>query len=74
MGSFHSGFGISSGFQFDYKFEKFPIFINVNGKIYGLPNEEIFTGWFSYGFGIGIELNKLLSNSDEETNKKDQNK
>ena len=74
VGSFHSGFGISSGFQFDYKFEKFPIFINVNGRVCGLPNEEIFTGWFSYGFGIGIELNKLLSNSEEETNKDDKNK
>ena len=74
VGSFHSGFGISSGFQFDYKFEKFPILINVNGKFYGLPNEEIFTGWFSYGFGFGIELNKFFSNSGEEKNKEDQNK
>ena len=70
VGSFHSGFGISSGFQINYKFEKLPIFINLNGKAYGLPNEEIFTGWFSYGFGIGIELNKFLSNSKEEINKK----
>ena len=34
---------------------------NAYAKIYGLPNEEIFTGWLSLGFGLGIELDNLSS-------------
>ena len=61
IGSYHSGFGICTGLEFDYHFNQIPIFINAYGKLYGLPNEEIFTGWLSLGFGLGIELDNLSS-------------
>ena len=61
IGSYHSGFGICTGLELDYHFDQIPIFINVYGRVYGLPNEEIFTGWLSLGFGLGIELDNLFS-------------
>jgi hypothetical protein len=38
--------------------------------LYGLPNEEIFTGWFSMGLGVGIDLETLFLNSKSEQNAK----
>ena len=29
-----------------------------------VPNEEIFTGWLSYGIGVGIKLDKLLNKAE----------
>ena len=46
-----------------YKFKNLPINLNTYGKFYGLPSEEIFTGWFSFGFGLGLELDKFLLKS-----------
>ena len=66
VGSYHSGFGVSTGLELDYHFNRIPVFINTYGKIYGLPNEEIFTGWFSMGFGLGIELDNLFLLSKSE--------
>ena len=63
VGSFHSGFGLSTGVGLSYKFKTFPINLNTHGKFYGLPREEIFTGWFSFGFGLGLELDKFLLKS-----------
>tara|TARA_X000001036_G_scaffold219544_3_gene205520 strand:+ start:3686 stop:5626 length:1941 start_codon:yes stop_codon:yes gene_type:complete len=59
IGSYHSGFGICTGLELDYHFDQIPIFINAYGRVYGLPNEEIFTGWLSVGLGLGIELDNL---------------
>jgi len=70
VGSYHSGFGVSTGLELDYHFNRIPVFINTYGKIYGLPNEEIFTGWFSMGFGLGIELDNLFSLSKSENGDK----
>ena len=33
-------------------------------RIEKLPNEEIFTGWLSYGIGVGIKLDKLLNEAE----------
>ena len=63
VGYFHSGFGLSTGVGLSYKFKTLPINLNTHGKFYGLPNEEIFTGWFSFGFGLGLELDKFLLKS-----------
>ena len=63
MGSFHSGFGLSTSVGLSYKFKNLPINLNTYGKFYGLPSEEIFTGWFSFGFGLGLELDKFLLKS-----------
>ena len=72
VGSFHSGFGLSTGVGLSYKFKTLPINLNTYGKFYGLPSEEIFTGWFSFGFGLGLELDKFLlkskSNDDNKNN------
>ena len=62
MGSFHSGFGLSTAVGLSYKLKILPINLNTYGKFYGLPKEEIFTGWFSFGFGLGLELDKFLNN------------
>ena len=70
IGYYHSGFGICTGLDMDYHFNRTPFFINTYGKIYGLPNEEIFTGWFSLGFGLGIELDKLFSLPKSENKEK----
>ena len=69
-GSYHSGFGICTGLELDYRFNRIPIFIHTYGKLYGLPNEEIFTGWFSMGLGIGIDLETLFSPLKREQDKK----
>ena len=50
--------------SFSYKLKILPINLNAYGKFYGLPKEEIFTGWFSFGFGLGLELDKFLLNSE----------
>ena len=63
VGSFHSGFGLSTGVGLSYKFKTMPINLYTHVKIYGLPREEIFTGWFSFGFGLGLELDKFLLKS-----------
>ena len=63
VGSFHSGFGLSTGVGLSYKFKTLPINLSAYGKFYGLPREEIFTGWFSFGFGLGLELDKFLLKS-----------
>ena len=60
-GSYNSGFGILTGLNFDYDIKSMPIYVSTYGKLYGLPNEEIFTGWLSYGIGVGIKLDKLLN-------------
>ena len=69
-GSYHSGFGICTGLELDYRFNRIPFFIHTYGKLYGLPNEEIFTGWFSMGLGIGIDLETLFSPLKREQDKK----
>jgi len=63
VGSFHSGFGLSTGAGVSYNFKTLPINLSTYGKFYGLPSEEIFTGWFSFGFGLGLELDKFLLKS-----------
>ena len=50
-----------SSLNFDYDIKSMPIYVSTYGKLYGLPNEEIFTGWLSYGIGVGIKLDKLLN-------------
>ena len=70
VGSYHSGFGICTGLELDYHFNRIPFFIHAYGKLYGLPNEEIFTGWFSMGLGVGIDLETLFLNSKSEQNAK----
>ena len=47
-----------------FQFLNLAINLNTYGKFYGLPSEEIFTGWFSFGFGLGLELDKFLFNSE----------
>ena len=69
IGSYHSGFGICTGLELDYHFNRIPFFIHSYGKLYGLPNEEIFTGWFSMGLGVGIDLQTLFSSSKDEEKK-----
>ena len=69
IGSYHSGFGICTGIELDYHFNRIPFFIHSYGKLYGLPNEEIFTGWFSMGLGVGIDLQTLFSSSKDEEKK-----
>ena len=64
MGSFHSGFGLSSTAGVSYSFKTLPINLNTYGNFYGLPREEIFTGWFSFGFGLGLELDRFLPISE----------
>ena len=66
FGSFHSGLGLTTGFDIDYYFSKIPININTYGKYYGFSNDQVFTGWFSLGIGIGIDFEKL---SSKEKNK-----
>ena len=61
FGSFHSGLGLTTGFEIDYYFSKIPININTHGKYYGFSNDQVFTGWFSLGLGIGIDFEKLSS-------------
>ena len=63
LGSFHSGFGVSTSVELSYKVGTLPISLNTYGKFYGLPRDEIFTGWFSFGFGLGLELDKFLLKS-----------
>ena len=69
IGSYHGGFGICTGLELDYHFNRIPFFIHSYGKLYGLPNEEIFTGWFSMGLGVGIDLQTLFSSSKDEEKK-----
>ena len=69
IGSYHSGFGICTGLELDYHFNRIPFFIHSYGKLYGLPNEEIFTGWFSMGLGVGIDLQTLFPSSKDEEKK-----
>ena len=64
VGSFHSGFGLSSTAGVSYSFKTLPINLNTYGNFYGLPREEIFTGWFSFGFGLGLELDRFLPISE----------
>ena len=74
VGSFHSGFGLSAGLGISYNLKNLPINLNTYGKFYGLPSEEIFTGWFSFGFGLGLELDKFLLNSESnDDNQKNDN-
>ena len=63
-GSYNTGFGILTGLNIDYDIKSMPIYVSTYGKLYGLPNEEIFTGWLSYGTGVGIKLDKLLNRSE----------
>ena len=64
VGSYDSGFGVLTSFHFDYNIKSMPIYLSTYGKLYGLPNEEIFTGWLSYGIGVGIKLDKILNRAE----------
>ena len=66
LGSFHTGFGFSTGFELDYKFNPIPFYLTTYGKIYALPYEEIFSGWFSFGLGVGIDFEKLFLKKEKK--------
>ncbi|SVA36155.1 uncharacterized protein METZ01_LOCUS89009, partial [marine metagenome] len=44
----------------DYHFEPLPVFISFYSRGYGVPKDEIFTGWISAGIGLGLDLDKLF--------------
>ena len=60
VGSYHTGFGIAVGGNLDYHFESLPVIFSFYGRGYGLPKDEIFTGWASVGIGLGLDLGKLF--------------
>jgi len=66
LGSFHTGFGFATGFELNYKFTPTPFHLTTYGKIYAMPYEEIFSGWFSLGFGVGIDFEKLFFKKDKK--------
>ncbi len=59
-GSYQTGFGVTVGGNLDYHFEPLPVFISFYSRGYGVPKDEIFTGWISAGIGLGLDLDKLF--------------